>query len=329
MIIPTAVQQHMEQALSNSSIRADWQTLTKSSNQGMMTLMMTVESTAGTLAIHYNAEPLDEQSRVAMASKISAITKHLETYVPEFPSQHTVAEATFADGSYYIIQKYLPGQPLGSRSIDSSKITDTYEVPEEHAHKLQKAVDYYTALLHSHPMPGFGFLVVKDGVLTGTHESWESFLREESDRWIKELYETTPEPPMREQIKKIESALAALIPSHPELFELPQGYFIHGDVVNPSNVIVDGDAVVGIIDFELSLSGDPAWEFTHTDARPTAEYYESRDITDTHAQDAFATRIDFCTIFWSIWGAYLHCRINRYGLKEMLLDRAEEKLREF
>ena len=332
-LLPEEVIESIEKNLSDKSIQIDWSSIKKSSAQGFMSLVATVESTVGLLVIHYNPVPLEDQRRVNMPTKISSITSYLKEKLPHLPTQEVFDAAKFSNGAYYIVQEYLPGNPLGNREMKGGKIIDTYNIPSAEAAKLQNEVDIFTAQMHMLPVSGFGFLIrAEAGTLRGEHESWEEFLKKGTEKWCKELTDAATlesDDETEERVDKIQIKIAKLYASHEEFFYLLQGYFVHGDIANLSNILVNEGKVTGIIDYEWSLAGDPAWEFTHTEVRPTEPYYQERGLLNSEEKDKFLRHIDFNTVFWSLWGAHLHARINNYGIKEVLLDRVELYLVKF
>jgi aminoglycoside phosphotransferase (APT) family kinase protein len=291
-----------------------------------MSIMATATSTRGVLAIHYNPTPVPEQTRQHVAYKINAITAYLRKYAEDVPVQETIATHEFADSSYYIVQTYLPGNRLGQRTIEDGQIVETYLIEQANIPAVHAKVDRYTGRLHSLPMSGYGFLTANDTSVSGEEESWSNFLQNGSARWMEVFKTTSTDSTFIDRVAHVENLLAQLFANHADILGLQQGYFVHGDIVNLSNVLVQDNEVTGIIDFEWSISGDPAWEFSHTEVRPGASYYEVRGISSDAEKARFLRSVDFCTIFWSLWGAHVHAPNDAHGIKDLLFRRAERYL---
>jgi len=95
--------------------------------------------------------------------------------------------------------------------------------------------------------------------------------------------------------------------------------FVHGDIVNPSNILVENGEITGILDFEWALVGDPAWEFAFTDM-PIEKYIEITGENETK----FRERIKLCRFFWLLWGTNVHAKGE---FKPVLYKLFKEELR--
>ena len=106
---------------------------------------------------------------------------------------------------------------------------------------------------------------------------------------------------------------------------------IHGDAINPSNVLVRGNKVTGLLDWEWSMIGDPAWEFCDCgwwpllDEKSLRPYLKEAGFTGTQAKN-FLKRARTYRLLWILWGAHMHAKEKRVALyralRKMLTEEA-------
>ena len=82
----------------------------------------------------------------------------------------------------------------------------------------------------------------------GEEKNWKDFLRKNSNEWLQKA----------EIKEKFHTSIQNLISSFPDNLNLS---LVHGDSINPSNIITKNESIASVIDWEWSLIGDPAWEF--------------------------------------------------------------------
>ena len=85
---------------------------------------------------------------------------------------------------------------------------------------------------------------------------------------------------------------------------IESNHLVHGDLANPTNIIVKNGAVNGIIDFEFALSGDPVWEFSHTLDYPMHDYFDRTDLNSRCLDE----RRSLYSCLWSLFAVYLNAK---------------------
>lgn len=79
---------------------------------------------------------------------------------------------------------------------------------------------------------------------------------------------------------------------------------VHGDLINPSNILVKNDQVTGIIDWECALAGDPAWDFCFNNKYELKTYFKCRGFTKDEEND-FRERMKLYEPLYLAWVLYV------------------------
>lgn len=87
--------------------------------------------------------------------------------------------------------------------------------------------------------------------MDGQLSSWKKYLEKEYLIWLNLC---GCDSLIKSKIEEIIYSLPADITS----------VLIHGDAINPGNILIREGNIVGIVDWEWSIIGDPAWEFADT-----------------------------------------------------------------
>ena len=109
------------------------------------------------------------------------------------------------------------------------------------------------AKIHSVKPQGFGGLG-EDG--RGKYSSWLEYVSEVDDR-RQEIFESAEKIGLTAE--ELEKAYKALKDNR-QMFENVTPHLLHGDF-STKHILIEGDQITGIIDFESCKSGDPMWDF--------------------------------------------------------------------
>lgn len=273
-------------------------TLKLFSEHGFMSKLATVESNHGTLLLHLTI-PVKEHLQQQTYSKVVAVSQLLSKH-GDFPEASVLFGKVFPPGYIVTVQTLLPGRPMGYRSVSNDTILDHYRRGTK---QLLREVFALLAHLHHNRIPGYGFLITKNGRIQGKYTTWEEFLRRDARRWLRNLHIRSLQ---REQIQQ---HLNMFFQKHHALLQWKGGRLLHGDMVNPSNVLVENGMITGIVDFEWALSGDPAWEFAFSGPGNLRSYFhETRLRGDLYDATTFRKKIQLYRVLWLLWGANVHVK---------------------
>lgn len=200
----------------------------------------------------------------------------------------------------FTLQKFIPGTPWGTRSLKEGKIYDEFFIKnlENYFSELLS----FLATLHQAPVEGSGAICgFQNNCLMGEERNWKDFLKKNSKEWLQKV----------EIPEMFHANIQNLINSIPDTLKLS---LVHGDCINPSNILTKNESIVSVIDWEWSLIGDPAWEFADIWWENMIEryglyvYFQKRGILSTKEQNDFLERVKKYRILWLLWGTALHAR---------------------
>ncbi|MCA9487052.1 MAG: phosphotransferase [Candidatus Woesearchaeota archaeon] len=257
--------------------------------QGFMSQVYEAEKEGEELIVHYTHQN-DEQKYQQILPKIIFMTEYFsnKTILPCTP---IFLSKSFPNESFLTVQKKIKGKVLGKREFDGNSFHDKYE--KEYEKSLAETI----ATIHKEKSIGFGFLIKGKGPYT----SWKEFLEKESERWIKKIEEEGIKVLTLTDKKNIENTRSFWLESSETNWTDPR--FVHGDIVNPSNILVDKGEITGVLDWEWALSGDPAWEFAFTDM-PLDSYIKYINTE----KEKFLKRVKCCRFFWLLWAINVHTK---------------------
>lgn len=144
----------------------------------------------------------------------------------------------------YLITVRLPGVPLIDRWADLSASA---------RRQTARLAGRFLALIHQSEIRKFGNL--HDIAESGGWGLWLGYVGDYLRRYSRQavaLGVVDPFLPVRAQ--------AALLHHRATLAGVTAGRLVHSDY-HFENILVDGDAITGVLDFEWALSGDPSWDF--------------------------------------------------------------------
>jgi aminoglycoside phosphotransferase (APT) family kinase protein len=293
--------------LQEEGVLIDEQTLQKNVDQGFMSTVYMVESDQGELVIHI-IKPASEWVRQRIWEKLRGVGDILKNY-SDLPVSPVFLSGEIED-KYFLVQKKLSGKPAGKRGISTTEVVDNWN--DDASQFFVPQIQRLLAVVHSLPCEGYGMPVLQNGKLQGSYDSWEEFFNEELPRWLKSIDQgdansNNPEIGMASRkaaAMYVQDFLTRIPPTQPSI--------VHGDAINPSNILTDGKKITGLIDWEWSLFGDPAWEFCDPGWWPfiTKESLQPYFIeAKKHAaldEDEFLRRVHLYIPLWMMWGCQLH-----------------------
>jgi len=155
-------------------------------------------------------------------------------------------------------------------------------------------------------------------------------IEKESKIWLQNIFDNYNE---REsflesiEFEKIGKKLENLLEKYKAVIDIEQGYLIHGDILNPGNILGGKGKLTGIVDWEWSISGDPAWEFVFGENEIMEKYFSFAGLNDKEKQKEFRLKIKIYRIFWLLWGTNVH--VKGGTLKNILYKEFKKELNNF
>ena len=298
-------QELIDASAKEQGVSIDWETFEKMAVSGFNSEVFEVESNGGTLIIHIS-KLSNEHIRQDTTRKKVEIAKFLEG-IGNIPSAKILSWGKLNKRESFTVQEKLPGKNLGKRSLEGDNIVDELLIGNKEI--MLPKVNTIINEFHGINFGKYGWLKLIDGKLEGTYDSWLSFLREEADIWIKNILLNSDKgwKIEKEEIIKIKEEVNLLFETKNDLFILEKPVFIHGDIVNLSNVLVKDEEVTGVLDFEWAMAGDPTWEFAYI-CNPDIERYFLKSERAGHIDLAqLRDKVKVYKVLFLIWG------VNEYA----------------
>jgi hypothetical protein len=304
-------------ALEEIGVVVNRPSLSKHEYQGFMSTVYSVESDQGELIIHA-VERGKEWSRQRVWEKLDGVSKLLERY-PGIPAPKLILSEKVGD-IYFLVQKKLPGEPAGKRLLIKDKIVDKWSGKKsKHVTDVQKIL----ARVHKIARKGYGWPAVADGGLKGQHAGWQKFFEKEVPIWLRSLRKgdarIRDNKEMRDFRRKAGGFFRDEMKKIPAIFPV----LIHGDAINPSNILVRNGGITGLLDWEWSMIGDPAWEFCdpgwwpYLNEKSMKPYFEEMGYSKLKA-GALLKRTRLYRPFWLLWGAHIHAEDKNMSIYKVL-----------
>jgi hypothetical protein len=253
-------------ALKDAKIAHDPTTLSKFEHQGLMSSVYTVSGSDGDLIIHVSRlSPTLEHFRIW--EKMQPVSRFLRA-IPGVPAAEVLYTVKWP--KYFLaVQRKLPGHRAGTVSFKDGSVHLAWE---ESPASIERQLEDVIASVHTAPMRGFGQLIV-DGIdMRGQYDSWEKFLRNDTALWIEGISKADRQLG-RHSEKLAEDAAAFCDAVIDRVAALDHTSLVSCDAMNPSNVLVEGGKVTGIIDWEWAFAADPAWEFAYMNTFSLEHYF--------------------------------------------------------
>ena len=280
---------------------------------GFMSKVFGAQTGRGPAIIHLVQTPVEEQLYQNVPQKIDTISRLLQ-HIPEVPKIYATGE--LPKGGYFLVQELKSGTPLGKRSYRDHVFTDEFLVddPNVYLPELQEIL----LLVHSVTSDKFGYIDFSKKIPIAIQDSWTDFLSVNLERNLQTLSASEKAHGISYfdsiSIDETLNRALSIIDAHEELFKIDRAHLIHGDICNYSNVLISDTTIEGIVDFEWSLFGHPAWEFVFTKSPPLDTYIPKAIEKGIISPDLdFHRSIELHNIFWCAWGAAVHAGDPEFG----------------
>jgi hypothetical protein len=286
---------------------ADASKLKKHKYQGLMSTVYTVGSNRGELVVHL-IRPAPEWLRQRIWEKLLGIGNVLTQY-PELPVAPVFISGKLG-GTYFLVQKRLPGTPAGTRAISGTDVVDMWVGNSSGV--LVPQIQKLLGKTHAVPCHGYGILQLQKGKLKGEFKTWKEFFESESEQWLKSIQAADALTANPSELRPSYVAAVAYVKKFLKSVPNTRPSFVHGDAINPSNILIKDKKVTGLIDWEWSLAGDPAWEFcdpgwwNHLDKKSLRPYFTEAKKSRKIDEDEFISRIRTYIPLWIMRGCRLH-----------------------
>lgn len=288
-----------------------------------MSSVLEVESNIGQLIIH-STDLVREHRKNKVWEKFSGLADLLPTY-PNIPTPH-IYFAGLVDKKFMLVQKFSEGAPAGKRILINNIISDVWRTNRT---ETVRKILISLAAVHNVILELFGWPRLKSGTLKGSYPTWLDFFEIEAPRWIRIVTETD----VRLKLVPISNLKPFVLKMVDSIHYDGPAVLVHGDAINPSNILVKDNGNIVFLDWEWSISGDPAWEFgdlgwwSLLNRETFAPYFKARNIEDIASQLEFLHRARIAGFFWLLWGAHMHShdtKPNIYlALRKLLAERVE------
>jgi aminoglycoside phosphotransferase (APT) family kinase protein len=140
-----------------------------------------------------------------------------------------------------------PGRPLAAFNDDEPTI------------RLRlRELGRLVARIHLHPLDGYGLLDARplaagSGPPRGIWDTWPEYVRRNLDAHVESCVRAG------DLTGAGADAFLSALERHAGALEVPGGALLHGDL-GSHNVLTDGDRLLGLIDWEDALAGDPVYD---------------------------------------------------------------------
>jgi thiamine kinase-like enzyme len=298
------------------------ETLKKHKYQGWMSSVFTVESKRGLLIIHL-VRPVKEHQRNKIWDKFKGLSKILSSHL-EIPAAKILYSGLVCN-LFVIVQFFIHGSRAGKRVLNETVISDKWYI-----NKADTVPNILRALASIHKIKprGFGWPVLRVYQLVGKYKNWKEFFQYNYPLWIKEIRKAD----RRLFLKNNSTSLNQVIRRTVDRMNYSgPAVLVHGDSINPSNILVSNKNRTVILDWEWSILADPAWEFCdlgwwdQIDIKRLSPYFKAVKIKNHAEKIDFINRIKLYIPLWLLWGTYMHANDSNpsiyIALRKLLLDK--------
>ncbi|MBU0976933.1 MAG: aminoglycoside phosphotransferase family protein [Nanoarchaeota archaeon] len=140
----------------------------------------------------------------------------------------------------YLIMTKIPGNNLWE--------SDLSEIPKKDLSKIFFDLGRFVAKLHSTKHHKFG------KVYNPKYKSWDNYLKIKTMSMVKKIES--------KEFQKLKPKITRYLEKNHQTPDLKEGSFIHDDI-QPENIIIKSNKLVGIVDFDRAFWGDPLFEFPY------------------------------------------------------------------
>jgi len=292
-----------------------------------MSTVFVVKSNIGPLIIHVSSL-VKEHRRNRVWEKFFGLADLIAAY-PEIPAP-TIRYAGLLNSKFILVQNFLDGSPAGKRILENNIISDNWRL--DRAEIIKKILRALSAA-HEIKFKKFGWPGLKTNRLEGRYKTSKEFFGKEAPRWIETIKKADKKfsnkiTPIKELDLFAQKIIARINYAGPAVL-------VHGDAVNPSNILVNNKKEILLLDWEWSTIADPAWEFCDLGWWPLlnqkvfSPYFKARGIEDILQKENFLERARLYAPLWLLWGTHMHAHDSSpdvyLALHKLLVDRTSAK----
>lgn len=280
------------------------ETLKSYKHQGWMSDVFIIESDRGALIIHL-IEPIKEHQLNKVWDKFHGLSKILPLR-PLISAPHILYSGLIGK-TFVLAQDFMPGTRAGKRVLRGTIISDTWRAEKEN---VLPNILCTLASVHQIRFKKFGWPALHGSLLEGKHTTWKNFFESNYPLWLEELHRAD---------QRLSLGNSSVIPLGKFIRETVRqtdyagpSVLVHGDAINPSNILVRDKNKVTIVDWEWSILADPAWEFCDlgwkklTNTKTLEPYFKASGMKKKSDKADFLNRIELYTPLWLLWGTYMH-----------------------
>lgn len=309
--------------LSKKGIFVLAETLKNHKYQGWMSDVFLVESNKGLLIIHL-ISPVKEHQLNRVWDKFCGLSKMLPLY-PNIPAPHILYSGLIGK-TFVLTQNFVFGARAGKRVLKGTVISDRWQAKKGN---ILPNVLAALADIHKIHLEGFGWPILRGSSLKGKYTTWKSFFEYNYPLWLKELHRVDRRLSLGSSLavlldKFIKETMKRIDYSGPSVL-------VHGDAINPSNILIRSKNRITLVDWEWSILADPAWEFCNlgwwklTNMKTLEPYFKASNVRKNSEKIDFLNRINLYVPLWLLWGTYMHghdSKLDVYiALRKLLLEK--------
>jgi thiamine kinase-like enzyme len=309
--------------LSKKGIFILTETLKSYKHQGWMSKVFVVESNHGPLIIHL-VNLVREHHLNKVWDKFYGLSKILSSH-QNIPTPH-ILYTELIGKTFVLTQNFSFGIRAGKRILKEDVISDKWEVNKKN---ILPNILQILAGIHKIQFTGFGWPVLSGSSLKGKYTTWKKFLEYSYPLWLKELHRTDRRLSLKNPLAV---SLDKFIKETVEHIDyLGPAVLVHGDAINPGNLLICDKRKLMLVDWEWSIFADPAWEFCDLgwwkliDINTLSIYFKISNIRKKSEKIDFINRINLYIPLWLLWGAYMHAHDSKpdvyIALRKLLLKR--------
>jgi thiamine kinase-like enzyme len=280
------------------------ETLSKYKYQGWMSTVFVVKSNKGPLIIHA-VNPVKEHLRNKVWNKFYGLSKILSSH-PEIPTPKILYSKLVGKTSV-LVQNFSSGSRAGKRVLIDGIISDKWSRGKK---EILPYILLNLAKIHKINFRGFGWPLLCGHSLRGGYLTWKNFFESNYPTWIKKIYESDSKSSIKDpRIKMLDKFIKETID---KINYSGPSVLVHGDSINPSNILIGNKNKITLLDWEWSIAADPAWEFCDLgwwksiNIRTLEPYFKASRIRKKSEKIDFLNRIRLYIPLWLLWGAYMH-----------------------
>lgn len=309
--------------LSQQGISVLPKTLKKYKHQGWMSGVFVADSNRGQLIIH-SINPIKEHRLNRVWDKFYGLSKILNSH-PNIPTSD-ILYAGLIGKKFVLVQSFIIGNRAGNRVLGKTIIYDKWKVRKK---DILPDLLRVVADIHKINLKGFGWPVLDSDSLKGKYKNQKEFFEHYYPLWFREIQKADRRLSLKNHLQ---SSLTEFIKKTVDNVNYKgPAVLVHGDAINPGNILVQNKNRVALVDLEWSILADPAWEFCDLGwwkiikEENLLSYFKAVGIKNNSDKVAFINRVKLYIPLWLLWGTYMHANDSNLdvylALRKLLLEK--------